>query len=213
MLDIGCGRGDYARHFLEAGVASYHGVDIAPRADWTAKEDLRVAFQVLHCGLDTLVAPERCNLIFSQSALEHIRWDVSFMQDVARHCEAAQHPVVQIHLLPAPASISLYGAHGWRVYAATQIARLVAPFSGADVRVYGLGSRSTQSLYYRSFADNRLFRVIAGPFVRYSPDRTATGHVTAAQAEPSSPGDADFLALLIASGLKLPDELLLGTPA
>ena len=212
VLDIGCGRGDYARHFFDAGAESYHGVDIAPRADWAAA-DSRMAFQALDCGRDAREAPGRCNLIFSQSALEHIRWDVSLMQDLARHCEVADHPIVQIHLLPAPASISLYGAHGWRVYAAAQIARLLAPFGGVETRAYGLGSHSTRALHYRRFADNRFFRVIAAPVVRHSPDEAATGRVAAEQAEPSSARDADFLALVIASGLELPDGLVRGAPA
>ncbi|MDJ0894090.1 MAG: class I SAM-dependent methyltransferase [Alphaproteobacteria bacterium] len=213
VFDIGCGRGDYARYFLDAGAQSYRGADAVPRKDWNAVEDSRVSFQAVECGKEQLAIPEHCNLIFSQSALEHIRWDVSLMQDVSRHCQAAERPVMQLHMLPAPASISLYGAHGWRVYAAAQVARLVAPFGGADVRVYGMGSRRARALYYRRYADNRFFRVLAQPWVPYRPDRKAAGQVTAQQAEPSSQRDADFLALMITTGLRLPYGLVHGASA
>ena len=144
--------------------------------------------------------------------VEHIRWDVSLMEDVARHCRTAGHPVVQVHLVPAAASISLYGAHGWRVYAAAQVARLTASFVDAELRVYGMGNRRTRALQYRRFADNRLFRILAHPFVRYRPDEKASGRVAPDQAEPASQREADFLALVIATGFSLPDGLVRPAP-
>lgn len=216
VLDIGCGAGGYADRFLAADVASYHGVDVAARETWAAADASRVTFQTVECGKEPLTVPGRCNVVFSQSALEHIRWDLSLMEDVARHCRNAGHPVVQLHLVPAAASISLYGAHGWRVYAAAQVARLAAPFAQAQaplqaqVRVYGMGNRRTRALQYRRFADNRLLRVLAEPFVPYRRDETASDRVAPDRAGPVDAHDADFLALVIATGLRLPETLVRG---
>lgn len=209
VADIGCGRGDYAARFLAMGAESYHGVDVLARDEWECCGHPSVTFERVECGRHPLELPHRCNLIFSQSALEHVRWDVSLMEDVARHCQAAGHPVLQLHLVPGPASIALYGAHGWRVYGAGQVARLIAPFSDdAEACVWGMGSAAARQLHYRRFADNRLRRILVEPFRRYAPDRGVVGEVPAEQTRPRSAAEADFFALLLATGMSLPDDLI-----
>lgn len=125
VLDVGCGRGHYADFLRQHGVTgSYLGIDVEARPDWTryAGADHGLEAEFRQGAIEIIDLPEeRFDFVFSSSALEHIEDDARAIQ---RMFAATRPGGVGLHLVPAPASIFLYGYHGWRRYAAPSLRAL-----------------------------------------------------------------------------------------
>ena len=97
-VDVGCGSGRYAALLKEWSgdrVASYTGIDVTPRDDWRQLEssDSTMRFVAASAADFHLVAPADCNLIVSQSAIEHIDEDLTFFERVRDVIDAHRNPV------------------------------------------------------------------------------------------------------------------------
>ncbi len=136
ILDVGCGRGHYASFLRERGLTgNYLGIDVQARDDWHRfagpQEGLAVTFQ--EGMVETVNLPNaHFDFVFSSSALEHIADDTA----AAERIHAATRPGgLGLHLVPAPASILLYGYHGWRRYDADTLRVL---FEAVGFEVLGI---------------------------------------------------------------------------
>jgi len=141
ILDIGCGSGGNAYQFRSAGVTGrYLGIDLHPHPHWPAiertseNEALKCEFQVLDAEeLDDL---GQFDLVFSTSTLEHIRDVETAVKNIARLTSEGG---FSFHAVPAPFSIFLYSAHGFRRFSAGRAADLFRR-SGLHIQaIVGLG--------------------------------------------------------------------------
>ncbi len=215
-LDIGCGRGNYAAVLDKAlDLATYRGIDVREHATWQtlAAADARLEFLVRRAEeLDDAELAGR-NLIVSQSALEHVRYDLAFFRHIAGHLGASPRPLLQIHLLPGANLWRLWGVHGYRGYSERNIRHVAAIFASSDVDVISLGGPACNRLHLDVVHDTlRRFRGGAKADLRSTdPDlyrrlvAEAIAEDAAQHPEPTL-RDASFVALVVRT--ELPDLAL-----
>ena len=153
MVDIGCGRGNYCQYFRNLGRSfRYLGIDVTRREEWSSlsDEDTRFIMCRLGCEFPTSISDhEDVDFVFSQSAFEHIEFDL----EVMRWARTSFPNAVHVHLVPATSSFFCYLTHGYRRYGGASLRRL-ANAVGEDVRIYPLGSRLTREMhmdFYQSY--------------------------------------------------------------
>lgn len=144
LLDIGCGSGRYFKVLDRrlGGVESYIGIDASrKKMDIEGLEmDQRARFIETRAEEVAIEAIEDRNLIFSQSALEHLTSDLLCLRRIAEIARAKPEPTLHLHLLPSALMFRQYGPHGYRGYdsrAIKAIAELFEEFS--EVTLYTLG--------------------------------------------------------------------------
>ena len=114
IFDIGCGNGNYGigfQNFLGEGFRSYTGIDIYKDKNYPAQ------YSHILCNAEKSADYlDGHNLIVSQSSLEHMENDKFILKEVTKTLCDSNKPFIQIHVVPATASLILYGWHGWRQY-------------------------------------------------------------------------------------------------
>jgi SAM-dependent methyltransferase len=209
VLDVGCGRGNYATVLDRAiRLDSYLGVDVVEDPRWAELEraDPCLAFRL--CRAEQIGEAELTGrtLIVSQSAVEHVRDDLAFFERVAAFLAAVARPVLQIHLLPAANLWRLWGVHGYRGYNERNLARIVAAFPAAHVDLLRLGGPACNRLHREAVHDTlRQLRSRTQPDLRTTDPDTYTRRLAEAIAEDAvvpaiSLRDASFVALVITTG-------------
>jgi SAM-dependent methyltransferase len=213
VLDVGCGRGNYAAVLDTAlGLGTYRGIDVREDSTWQtlAAADERLEFLV--CRAEELGDTELAgrNLIVSQSALEHVRDDLAFFRRIAGQLGASTRPLLQIHLLPGANLWRLWGVHGYRGYSERNLRHVVALFTGSHVDVIKLGGPACNRLHLEAVNDTlRRFRRRPGADMRSTdPDlyrRLVAEAIFEDAARPPEPTlrDASFVALVVRT--RLPD--------
>lgn len=135
VLDIGCGAGRLAQPLSDAGFAgSYIGVDAEPHPRWdeiTGVGGFGMRFIQADAESLDLAGLPPIDLLVSSTALEHIERDAHV---VRRFGELLSPRGVQIHFVPATASLPLYGPHGWRQYSPLCLREM---FPGATIYRFG----------------------------------------------------------------------------
>lgn len=142
LLDIGCGSGRYFTLLdrILGGVESYVGVDVEKRALADLEKDPRTRFVVSKAEEMALDVIDGANLIFSQSAMEHVPLDLLCFRRIAEVAQAKASPTLQIHLLPSALMFRQYGPHGYRGYTSRGLKLVIDLFSGfSDISLYTLG--------------------------------------------------------------------------
>ena len=135
IVEIGCGSGFMSRRMSDLGISgSYLGLDIGNR--FVAADTPNITVQFQEGDAHEFVADAKSvDLLFSFSALEHIPRDVSLI----RKYEAFMRPGgVEVHIVPAGASLFAYLWHGFRQYTPVMIEERFP--TGKLVRLGGLGS-------------------------------------------------------------------------
>ncbi|RJQ14853.1 class I SAM-dependent methyltransferase [Candidatus Parcubacteria bacterium] len=206
ILDIGCGPGGYGPRFLKWGgknISSYLGVDPLPKRQdrWNLlmKQDPRLKYKVGTAGDIESLLEGQINMVVSQSALEHIDYDILFFRRIAESLKKNPKPFLQIHLIPAASTLALYLFHGIRQYTPSTISKITKLFPDADVKLYGLGGWSSWFLHWK---------VLTWPLLIKRKENLTNradypGRSWSAFSEDvkKSSGPALFYALVIASGI------------
>ncbi len=145
ILDVGCGRGEYAEMFSAEEISgSYIGLDVRPHSIWA--EQQRRQRGLLKCLF--LVSPaeklplseSKVDFVVSSSALEHIEDDEQAVAELRAAMIPGGHG---IHIVPSAWSLFLYGYHGWRKYSATRLRSLFESAGFTVVEVFPLGGLPT----------------------------------------------------------------------
>jgi hypothetical protein len=143
LLDIGCGSGRYFNVLDKklGGVQGYTGIDVQrnPLID-NLEKDARAKFLLSPAEHVDIAVLRDSNLIYSQSAMEHVPLDLLTFRRIAEAAKAKPTPTLQLHLLPSALMFRQYGPHGYRGYnsqALKAIAGLFEDFS--EITVYTLG--------------------------------------------------------------------------
>lgn len=157
-LEMGCGSGTYGHmlsRLLGNQLTRYLGVDIAPNPAWPAASDDRLEFRVGRAG-DVEQHLLNANLVFTQSALEHIEEDLHFLRQVARRAESRQ-PLLQFHLIPSASCITTFPWHGIREYTPRTISQVTRLFgAGTDAYLYALGGTACNRVHRKFIVWPRL---------------------------------------------------------
>ncbi|WP_422383023.1 hypothetical protein [Roseibium album] len=145
IFDLGCGVGSYSE-FLNAalGYEDYQGCDIQERGSWKGMKKPGVTFSVANLGEDC-IALKGATSVFTQSVLEHIQYDRSFL-DLLTVEEPSE--IQHVHFVPATCSFVEHRYHGYRRYGPGAISRLLDNPSVFDVRIYSMGNAITREMYW-----------------------------------------------------------------
>jgi SAM-dependent methyltransferase len=140
IVDIGAGAGGQLDPFIREGLEGHYiAVDITRNSRWkdgTAGDFTRELIINDINSLDVSKLPP-IDLILSNTALEHIRDDVSAVRSLSMRLRPDG---CQVHFVPGEASLPLYGPHGYRQYSPHCLAQL---FPGAVIHRYGGSASNT----------------------------------------------------------------------
>ena len=129
ILDIGCGDGKYGTRYkklLNKKLKSYSGLDVYKNKDFP-NEFTHILDKAENCFLHL----KGINLVVSQSALQHIEQDRKVLEVITSNLSKS-HPFIQIHLVPAFASLWLRLWHGWRIYSQKNLGSIAASLSSTN---------------------------------------------------------------------------------
>ena len=200
MLDIGCGRGDYAQAFQQVlpSLAHYHGVDAFSFDEWAALRSPRMSFSQRRAEEIGQADLADRNLVVSTSALEHVAHDLVMFANI--QAAIGQRRTLQVHLIPGSGLWRDTGPHGYRGYSDRALRQIQALFPQAEVRLVALGGTASHRVH-REWVFDRLrlqprTRQDRRNDAQYWPTLTAAVRTDIAT---PTPHDPPFLALVIAS--------------
>ncbi len=140
FFDIGCGNGKYGKFFKKISgdcFHSYAGLDIYKDNSFPVEFN-----HYLDKAENISNYLSNINCIVSISALEHIEYDEQVLYEITKYFNREDKPFIQIHLIPARASLFLYLWHGWRQYSKNnlgKISEILKSHYAVDVVVIPLG--------------------------------------------------------------------------
>lgn len=150
VLEIGCGSGSRFSLFVGLfgdSLLSYVGIDVRGHSAWETlhRDDARASFAQMRAEDLPAAVLAAANVVTSQSVLEHVEGDLEFFK---AHRRALVGPCVQLHVVPAPASLALYLWHGYRQYSMAALARIARVYGGeARVAAVPLGGMRSNLLH------------------------------------------------------------------
>lgn len=148
VLDLGCGRGEYSQHLRNIiGYKRYLGIDLNWSPDFSGYERDDTRFTQANLGVEEIDV-SHFDLVFSQSVLEHIRYDRRLFSLLKAR---ERTPRLHVHFVPATRSFYEYRFHGYRRYGPLEIARLLSTREIDNIQVYMLGNQLTRRLFRKRY--------------------------------------------------------------
>jgi len=141
ILDIGCGRGAYAKKFINFSkqcINSYTGIDIKKHKNWNMikRKHINVNFYV--CNEENIPNFPNINFIVSQSTLEHIKHDLTYFKSINKFITSKN--IIQCHLFPSKACFNIFKLHGIRQYTPKTISKITKLFKNKSYKIlFNLG--------------------------------------------------------------------------
>lgn len=143
VLDVGCGGGRMSDLLADAGFrGTYVGVDISDRFVRDTDGSKAFSRRFIHGDAHDLPESETYDLVFSNSALEHIPEDRRLLAKLNRLVAPGG---MQAHIIPGGWALPLYLWHGYRQYSSARIAAL---FARDRAHVYRFGGLACFSLHF-----------------------------------------------------------------
>ncbi len=156
ILDIGCGKGDYAlklKEFSEGNISRYCGMDIIPNKNWKRLTQAHefVTFKQQNASNLFKFIPQDTNIIISQSAIEHFENDLLYFQQLKDYINKTNGSIIQIHIFPSSACLKLLLLHGVRQYTPRTVSKITEIFNSHNSYsiLFRLGGRYCNKLHYR----------------------------------------------------------------
>lgn len=154
IVDVGCGKGLYGARLKDWSgqrISSYTGFDVTKADSWNEFTATNARFRFVQCSASKFSEhiPTDTNFFITQSALEHIEDDMTYFRHVAAHIRRTRKPVFQVHLVPSPVCLHLYGLHGVRQYSPRTVARIASIFKDTSyVLLFELGGSRCNQLHW-----------------------------------------------------------------
>ena len=159
LHDMGCNKGTYYLMFKELigkYLSSYSGYDIDTFEEWERLEaNKNVTFRKFdgHSFYDTLT--DSNNFFLSITAAEHIKNDLSYFEAVRKTIEKDKRPSIQMHFLPSPSCLELYGTHGYRQYTVRSINKIIKKYNSEhSCHLIKLGNAHLMKFIKNIFQEN-----------------------------------------------------------
>lgn len=160
ILDIGCGSGGYSKRIFKWSgerLKSYTGFDLFPSqkwqeiSEWGCQKYVNTDFKKVNLDQEDIfdIIPKDTNFFMSQSALEHIKYDLKYFKTIKRHIDSSNFPITQVHLFPAPESLRLYLLHGYRQYGLNSIAKILKIFPDSKIELTKICGDACNELHYQ----------------------------------------------------------------
>jgi len=151
IIDIGCGSGRYYEYISNLGYQlNYIGLDIAKNTSWKNSTENKKFYEVALGESNTESLKKissnlkSANLVFSHSALEHIKNDISAVQEINEFCPNALH----LHLVPAPSMFLGEILHGWRRYTQNNFKKFNLAFQNRKISFDPIGNHRTRKSFF-----------------------------------------------------------------
>ena len=95
------------------------------------------------------------NLIITQSALEHFKYDLKFFEIIQKKISTKK-KIIQIHLVPSYTSLFTYLCHGYRHYNVNSISRITRLFNNnCQIKLFALGSSRLNWFHFKNITLNK----------------------------------------------------------
>mgnify|MGYP001200311591 CR=1 FL=1 len=154
VLDIGCGRGDQLQLFNKVFGENfiYVGIDKKERSEWLTLKNDRIRF-FTDDYLNFSKYLDDTNVIFSQSALEHLEQDVLLFDKISKYLmENQQKKMLNLHFFPSEDCIYTFRGHGIRQYGYNSVSKLTKNFNKNSIRqMFFLGNIDFNNLHKQKF--------------------------------------------------------------
>jgi SAM-dependent methyltransferase len=143
ILDIGCSTGAYAELFMKFSrqrINSYIGIDLNRYKNWDILEKKYSNIKFYKCSGDGIPNLPTVNLIITQAALEHIKYDVNYFKSINKFVTDTSKNIIQYHLLPSKACFNTYKVHGVRQYTPRTVSKITKIFKNNSYKIlFNLG--------------------------------------------------------------------------
>ena len=154
ILEVGCGRGKYAGMIENLGYKiNYLGIDGKKNGDWLKFKKSNVNFLECYLGNNNKNQLNQIkyripnvDLILSQSCLEHIKYDVSALNELHSLFPNSQH----LHFVPSPNSFLNYFTHGYRRYTHSSLKK-IGRILNKNASIIPLGNNLTLKQFFSWF--------------------------------------------------------------
>ena len=154
ILEIGCGRGVQLKLFDEIfkDGYSYLGIDIKEYDDWKTIRNEKIKF-VADNYLNFAEYLNETNIIFSQSALEHLDEDILLFKKISSYINRVKKKkILNLHFFPSTDCFYTYRGHGIRQYNEYSVSKLTQFFENHNVKnFYYLGNKKFNNLHKQKF--------------------------------------------------------------
>jgi len=154
VFDSGCGNGEYANKISKwsnYNINEYHGIDLLFDSNWDKLKNTNDKFNFQICDYLNVenCIKENTNLIITQSAIEHFKYDLFFFNKIYKLIENYKQSTIQIHLFPSSPCLKLYGFHGYRQYTRRKSSIIFDIFkNNSEGVLFELGGRNCNELHY-----------------------------------------------------------------
>ena len=161
ILDIGCGEGNYGHKFVDYSnnnINRYVGLDIKRYNNWIKLKKKYSFFQFYKfSGKNfTNLIPHETNLFITQTAIEHFEEDLTFFNQISDYISSSRRNIIQIHIFPARASLSLMPFHGVRQYTPRTVSKIISIFKDFSYTIlFNLGGKYCNYLHYKYITEPR----------------------------------------------------------
>lgn len=156
IIEVGCGDGRYGfflKKILKKNFKNYIGIDINRKKSWNKKNN-EIIFKNADCYQIGKFLNNK-NLIITQSALEHFKYDLKFFQNIKKKIPSKK-KVIQIHLIPSYSSLFTYLCHGYRHYNLNTISKITEIFhKNCQIKLFTLGSLKLNWFHFRNITLNK----------------------------------------------------------
>jgi len=153
IFDTGCGNGSYGlrlQDWSNVRITKYVGMDTEIREGWQKIEKAHPHIIFLKGNASSVVKhiPKDTNFFITQSSLEHIEQDMYYFRQIHDFIQAQKKNTLQVHLVPSPACLDLYGLHGVRQYTPRTVKKIFDIFKNYSYSVlYEMGGVNCNSLH------------------------------------------------------------------
>ena len=150
IIEVGCGDGRYGfllKKILKNSFNNYLGIDINKKKTWSEKKQ-GISFVKLDCYKIGKYLSNK-NLIITQSALEHFKYDLKFFEIIKKNLPQKK-KIIQIHLIPSYNTLFTYFWHGYRHYNLNTISKITKIFNDkSQFKLFLLGSAKLNWFHFR----------------------------------------------------------------
>ena len=158
LLEVGCGDGryyDFIKKISRIDNIQYTGIDIKKK--FIKKNKNAKFFKDNAYNIDNYL--NKINFLFTQSAIEHFKYDVIFFKKISKVLNKTDKKFIQLHLFPAESTLYTYLFHGYRHYNLKMISKLIQSFNNKHkFFLFSIGSKNINQYTFREITLRRIFK-------------------------------------------------------
>lgn len=207
-LEIGCGKGGYGLRLNKLiNDLDYLGCDLFPKSEWKDRTSKNISFKQLN-STDVKNELRNRNFIFTQSAVEHFKYDKLFFSDIQQHIDQTSKPCLQIHLVPSPSCLWKYLWHGYRQYSSKNISSIKkTTWSKSKFIAVKLGGKACNRLHLKHITFPMVTKQNSIREINEKKYDQLTRDAIRNDLKETNPKNSSFYALLIFSNISIPKNL------